>query len=238
MPRFSETIQIDVIMATFALHNYIRRNDAEDMVFNIVQQHQDYIPMEELDGETSINQGNMQGSNNEMQKIRNNIANMIWDANNSSASLSASLPNIALMSLYSDMSDLEVEDKVRIGSLLMVEKVFLGHQDHVYVDNVLLNVVNDLDVWNDYPWGSYIWSFTYKLMDGAFERRLAQDCDAMTLYGFQHAFEFLKMASSSNSPQGSQIMPRRVRETMEEAMEEMNELEARKQKLKTEKRDL
>ncbi|KAJ9560157.1 hypothetical protein OSB04_005317 [Centaurea solstitialis] len=82
MPRFSETIQIDVIMATFALHNYIRRNDAEDMVFNIVQQHQDYIPTEELDGETSINQGNMQGSNNEMREIRNNIANMIWDANN------------------------------------------------------------------------------------------------------------------------------------------------------------
>ncbi|KAJ9565357.1 hypothetical protein OSB04_001323 [Centaurea solstitialis] len=82
MPRFSETIQIDVMMATFALHNYIRRNDAEDMVFNIVQQHQDYIPTEELDGETSINQGNMQGSNNEMREIRNNIANMIWDANN------------------------------------------------------------------------------------------------------------------------------------------------------------
>ncbi|KAI3729707.1 hypothetical protein L6452_18371 [Arctium lappa] len=31
------------------------RNDTEDMVFNIVQQHGDYIPMEELDGETSSN---------------------------------------------------------------------------------------------------------------------------------------------------------------------------------------
>ncbi|KAI3701626.1 hypothetical protein L6452_26841 [Arctium lappa] len=33
------------------------RNDAEDMVFNVVQKHGDYIPMEELDGETSSNQG-------------------------------------------------------------------------------------------------------------------------------------------------------------------------------------
>ncbi|KAI3769543.1 hypothetical protein L6452_00649 [Arctium lappa] len=58
------------------------RNDAEDMVFNAVQQHGDYIPMEELDGETSSNQCNMRGSSNEMREIRNNIANMIWNANN------------------------------------------------------------------------------------------------------------------------------------------------------------
>ena len=66
MPKFSETTQIDVIMATFALHNYIRRNDTEDMVFNFVQQHGDYIPTEELDGETSYNHGNMGESSNEM----------------------------------------------------------------------------------------------------------------------------------------------------------------------------
>ncbi|KAJ9567024.1 hypothetical protein OSB04_002990 [Centaurea solstitialis] len=57
MPKFSETTQIDVIMATFALHNYIRRNDTEDMVFNIVQQHGEYIPTEELDDETSYTHG-------------------------------------------------------------------------------------------------------------------------------------------------------------------------------------
>ena len=82
MPMFSETSQIDVIMATFALHNYIRRNGTEDMVFNFVQQHGDYIPTEELDGETSYNHGNVRGSSNEMREIRNNIANMIWNARN------------------------------------------------------------------------------------------------------------------------------------------------------------
>ncbi|KAJ9543744.1 hypothetical protein OSB04_023451 [Centaurea solstitialis] len=77
MPKFSETTQIDVIMATFALRNYIRRNDMEDMVFNIVQQHGECIPMEELDGEGSYTHGNVQESSNEMREIRNNIANMI-----------------------------------------------------------------------------------------------------------------------------------------------------------------
>ncbi|KAI3771843.1 hypothetical protein L6452_03014 [Arctium lappa] len=47
----------------------------KDIVFNVVQQHGDYIPMEELDGETSSNQGNMRGSSNGMREIRNNIAN-------------------------------------------------------------------------------------------------------------------------------------------------------------------
>ena len=61
MPKFSDTTQIDVIMATFALHNYIRRNDAEDMVFNFVQQHGDYMHTEELDGKTSYNHGNVRG---------------------------------------------------------------------------------------------------------------------------------------------------------------------------------
>ncbi|KAI3728651.1 hypothetical protein L6452_17290 [Arctium lappa] len=42
------------------------RNDVADMVFNVVQQHGDYIPMEDLDGETSSNEGIVRGSSNEM----------------------------------------------------------------------------------------------------------------------------------------------------------------------------
>ncbi|KAJ9561341.1 hypothetical protein OSB04_006501 [Centaurea solstitialis] len=56
-------------MATFALHNYIRRNDMEDMVFNIVQQQGEYIPTEELDDKTSYTHANVQGSSNEMREI-------------------------------------------------------------------------------------------------------------------------------------------------------------------------
>lgn len=46
-----------------------------------------------------------------------------------------------LMELYANMSHLAVEDRVRICSLVMVEKVFMDHQNHLYVDDVLLNVV-------------------------------------------------------------------------------------------------
>nr|KAJ0223447.1 hypothetical protein LSAT_V11C200098430 [Lactuca sativa] len=41
--KFNENTQINVITRTFTLHNYIRRNDPKDMIFNIVQQH-NYIP--------------------------------------------------------------------------------------------------------------------------------------------------------------------------------------------------
>lgn len=45
-------------------------------------------------------------------------------------------------------------------------------------------------------------------------------------------------SSSSNPPQGSQIMPRRVRECIEEAEEEINKLEARMKEKETEKRQI
>ena len=96
-----------------------------------------------------------------------------------------------LLHLYDDMSDLDDEDVVRICSLVMVEMVFLGRQQHQYVDDVLLNVVHDLGVWNEYPWGSYIWSVTYRHMDGAIDRRFEQVSNKMTIYGFVHAFKVI-----------------------------------------------
>jgi hypothetical protein len=82
MPHFSEKTQIDVIMATFTLHNYIRRNDSTDMMFNIVDEHENYIPTEEQDNPSTSNHDNIQESRSEMRGIRDNIANMIWDARN------------------------------------------------------------------------------------------------------------------------------------------------------------
>ncbi|XP_071699252.1 uncharacterized protein [Rutidosis leptorrhynchoides] len=48
MPRFSVQTQIDVITATFALHNYIRTNSQEDIMFAIIDEHPNYIPRDEL----------------------------------------------------------------------------------------------------------------------------------------------------------------------------------------------
>ena len=53
-----------------------------------------------------------------------------------------------LLDMYNNMSGLDDEDAVRICSLVMVEKVLLGRQRHHDVNDVLLNVVHDLAVWN------------------------------------------------------------------------------------------
>ncbi|KAL4567057.1 hypothetical protein LXL04_022628 [Taraxacum kok-saghyz] len=82
MPSFNKKTQIDVIMATFALHNYIRRNDSTDTIFIDVGQNPQNISTEEL-GETSGTANlNTRGTNNEMRQVRNNITDMIWSARN------------------------------------------------------------------------------------------------------------------------------------------------------------
>ncbi|XP_019158198.1 PREDICTED: uncharacterized protein LOC109154913, partial [Ipomoea nil] len=73
MPQFSVETQIDVIMATFALHNYIRKNSQDDMMFNVFEQHPDYIPPDELQDSSSnisINE-NLSQASTEMKEIRN-----------------------------------------------------------------------------------------------------------------------------------------------------------------------
>lgn len=95
-----------------------------------------------------------------------------------------------LIDLYKDMRRLDDMDVVRVCSLLMVELVFLGRQKHQFVDDALLNIIGDMDAWNEYPFGSYIWSMTYKQMDSAIDRRVHTP-RKMTLYGFIHAFEVI-----------------------------------------------
>ncbi|GJZ03940.1 putative nuclease HARBI1 [Tanacetum coccineum] len=70
MPKFSVKTQIDVIIAAFALHNYIRNSSQEDMMFTIMDQHRDYIPQDELHdvpGHDTNNEHNYEGSSNEMK---------------------------------------------------------------------------------------------------------------------------------------------------------------------------
>ncbi|GJZ52006.1 putative nuclease HARBI1 [Tanacetum coccineum] len=72
MPKFSVKTQIDVIIAAFALHNYIRNSSQEDMMFTVMEQHPDYIPQDELHdvrGHDTNNEDNSEGSYNEMKQI-------------------------------------------------------------------------------------------------------------------------------------------------------------------------
>ncbi|KAL6583736.1 hypothetical protein OROMI_003025 [Orobanche minor] len=84
MPKYSIQTQIDIILATFALHNYIRKNSEDDLIFTTLEQHPDYIPCEE-DGHFYDNGTSDESSNRpsvEMRWIRDEIATLIWSANN------------------------------------------------------------------------------------------------------------------------------------------------------------
>nr|GEV65959.1 hypothetical protein [Tanacetum cinerariifolium] len=77
MPKYSVETQHDIIIATFALHNYIRNNDREDKVFTTFEQHPDYMGCDELhDVRRSVtnNDNISSGTSNEMKQIRNDIA--------------------------------------------------------------------------------------------------------------------------------------------------------------------
>ncbi|KAJ9565758.1 hypothetical protein OSB04_001724 [Centaurea solstitialis] len=79
------------------------------------------------------------------------------------------------------------EDKVKIALIMMVELVFLGKQPKSYASDEVISAVEDLDAFSEYPWGSYIWSSTYRHMKGAFSRRF-QVSSKMSLSGFLLAF--------------------------------------------------
>ncbi|GJR05863.1 putative reverse transcriptase domain-containing protein [Tanacetum coccineum] len=83
MPKYSVETQHDIIIAAFALHNYIRNNDREDKVFNTFEQHPDYMGCDELRdvrGSVTNNDNISSGISNEMKQIRNDIAISIWNA--------------------------------------------------------------------------------------------------------------------------------------------------------------
>lgn len=77
MPQFTIATQTRIIVATFALHNYIRINSPNDRVFQVLEQHPDYIPADELSYSTSTNEENVR-QRSEMKDIRDRIAESLW----------------------------------------------------------------------------------------------------------------------------------------------------------------
>ena len=64
-------------LATFALHNYIRVNSPNDRVFQILDQHPDYVPVDELSYFASANEENTR-RRSEMKDVRDQIAESLW----------------------------------------------------------------------------------------------------------------------------------------------------------------
>jgi len=77
MSRFSIATQTRIIVATFALHNYIRVNSPNDRVFQILEQHPDYVPVDEFSYFTSTNEENIR-RRSEMKDVCDQIAESLW----------------------------------------------------------------------------------------------------------------------------------------------------------------
>jgi len=54
MQKFSVKIQIQIIVATFAMPTYIRINSSTDPVFQVLKQYSNFMPSDELNEDTSL----------------------------------------------------------------------------------------------------------------------------------------------------------------------------------------
>uniref|UniRef100_A0A803N2W9 DDE Tnp4 domain-containing protein n=1 Tax=Chenopodium quinoa TaxID=63459 RepID=A0A803N2W9_CHEQI len=81
-PKLSVETQIQMVVATFALHNYIRINSPTDPLFRVLEDYPDFIPSFELPdiNHAGSNCDNREGDGTEMKAIRDHIAGSLWKA--------------------------------------------------------------------------------------------------------------------------------------------------------------
>ncbi|XP_021851740.1 uncharacterized protein [Spinacia oleracea] len=83
MPQYSIEKQIHIIVATFALHNYIRINSPDDPLFRVLEEYPNFIPSFELPDVRVTSRGeNGEESCTEMKAIRDRIADALWKSRN------------------------------------------------------------------------------------------------------------------------------------------------------------
>ncbi|KAJ9553398.1 hypothetical protein OSB04_017443 [Centaurea solstitialis] len=90
-----------------------------------------------------------------------------------------------------NFSNLTDEDAVCVGLLLVLDLVFLGRQKDYTVQNWTLQLVEDINSWNWYPWGSLIWRVTFQQLYNAISKRRYENKEPKkyTLSGFIYAFK-------------------------------------------------
>ncbi|KAE8722786.1 AMP-dependent synthetase and ligase family protein isoform 2 [Hibiscus syriacus] len=89
---------------------------------------------------------------------------------------------------FTRMNDVDV---VRVCLLLLLYAGFLGREARQPIPQELILLVEDLNAWNLFPWGSYIWKATWTKLSSAFDDRksLRGDGSKYTLSGFVWAFK-------------------------------------------------
>lgn len=97
-----------------------------------------------------------------------------------------------------EFNKLTDEDAVRLCLLILLHTGFLGREAKLCVDEQILLLVDDLDAWNNFPWGSYIWDATFpQLRNKLGERQLVhlsrhhEQLSSYSLTGFIWAFKVL-----------------------------------------------
>nr|XP_043629296.1 uncharacterized protein LOC122600617 [Erigeron canadensis] len=72
---------------------------------------------------------------------------------------------------FHDLADI---DAIRICLVMCLEYVFNGREVRYVVDREILRLVEDLEAWNTFPWGSYVWPSTYVQLRNAIATRRAK----------------------------------------------------------------
>ena len=77
------------------------------------------------------------------------------------------LKNIDLLALIEDgeaFSKLSDEDAIRACLLLALEVIFMGRELISVVPDTFLRMVDDLETWNEFPWGEHMWRTLYDVI--------------------------------------------------------------------------
>ncbi|PWA89913.1 phospholipase-like protein [Artemisia annua] len=122
------------------------------------------------------------------------------------------LSNLDLLGLVEDeelFSNLSDEDAVRVCLLLALEVIFMGRLLADHVDDKLLRLVEDLDAWNNFPWGEYVWRQLYNQILNVVDRHKWQHLKGLegspkfvptyTVGGFVWAFKIWILESFETS---------------------------------------
>ncbi|KAI7753666.1 hypothetical protein M8C21_015808 [Ambrosia artemisiifolia] len=96
----------------------------------------------------------------------------------------------------SSLDQLSDLDAVRLCLLMLLEVGFMGCEAKSVVEPALLRLVEDLDSWSSYPWGSHVWKAVYGQLHNALAERSARVTSIPTmkplmysLHGFIWAFK-------------------------------------------------
>ncbi|KAJ0794719.1 putative phospholipase [Helianthus annuus] len=81
-------------------------------------------------------------------------------------------------------------DAVRLCLLMLLELGFMGRESKSVVDPALLDLVDDLESWNSYPWGSYVWKVVYGQLHNALAERSARVTSIWIFEVFPYARKF------------------------------------------------